>query len=64
MKYEEIKKLMDDMGESKLTSINIEFPDGIKISMKKEMRKHKRRKTRYNTSSSNCTNISKYRSRR
>ena len=36
MKYEEIKKLMDDMGESKLTAIEIEFPDGIKISMKKE----------------------------
>ena len=36
MKYEEIKKLMDDMGESKLTAIDIEFPDGIKISMKKE----------------------------
>ena len=39
MKYEEIKKLMDDMGESKLTSIDIEFPDGIKISMKKENNK-------------------------
>ncbi len=36
MDYEEIKRLMDDMGESKLTAIDIEFPDGIKISMKKE----------------------------
>lgn len=36
MKYDEIKQLMDDMGNSKLTSIDIEFPDGIKISMKKE----------------------------
>ncbi len=35
MDYKEIKKLMDDMGESKLDSIEIEFPDGIKISMKK-----------------------------
>lgn len=35
MEYEQIKKLMDDMGESKLTSVDIEFPDGIKISMKK-----------------------------
>ncbi len=36
MEYQEIKKLMDDMGESKLTELEIEFPDGIKISMKKE----------------------------
>jgi acetyl-CoA carboxylase biotin carboxyl carrier protein len=36
MEYKQIKKLMDDMGESKLSSIDIEFPDGIKISMKKE----------------------------
>ncbi len=36
MDYKEIKRLMDDMGESKLTALDIEFPDGIKISMKKE----------------------------
>lgn len=36
MEYHEIKKLMDDMGNSKLTELEIEFPDGIKISMKKE----------------------------
>lgn len=36
MDYKEIKKLMDDMGDSKLTALDIEFPDGIKISMKKE----------------------------
>lgn len=36
MDYKEIKKLMDDMGNSKLTEIEIEFPDGIKISMKKD----------------------------
>ena len=35
MDYEQIKKLMEDMGNSKLTDISIEFPDGIKISMKK-----------------------------
>lgn len=35
MNYDEIKKLMDDMGNSKLSEIEIEFPDGIKISMKK-----------------------------
>ena len=36
MEYKEIKKLMDDMGDSKLTELEIEFPDGIKISMKKD----------------------------
>lgn len=36
MEYEKIKQLMDDMGNSKLTSIEIDFPDGMKISMKKE----------------------------
>jgi len=36
MEYEQIKKLMDDMGESKLNAIDVEFPDGTKISMKKE----------------------------
>lgn len=35
MEYEEIKKLMDDMGNSKLSSLDIEFPDGIKINMAK-----------------------------
>lgn len=37
MEYEKIKQLMEDMGESKITSINIDFPDGTKISMKKEV---------------------------
>lgn len=36
MEYEKIKQLMDDMGNSKLTSIEIDFPDGTKISMTKE----------------------------
>ena len=36
MEYDKIKKLMDDMGNSKLTSLDIDFPDGTKISMKKE----------------------------
>lgn len=39
MEYADIKKLMDDMGESKLDSIDIEFPDGIKISMTKNQKK-------------------------
>ena len=36
MEYEKIKQLMEDMGSSKLTAIDIDFPDGTKISMKKE----------------------------
>ena len=36
MNYEDIKKLIEDMGNSKLTSLDIEFPDGTKISAKKE----------------------------
>ena len=39
MEYEKIKQLMNDMGNSKLTSIDIDFPDGTKISMKKESTK-------------------------
>lgn len=36
MEYDKIKQLMEDMGNSKLSSIEIDFPDGTKISMKKE----------------------------
>ena len=39
MDYKDIKKLMDDMGNSKLDSLEIEFPDGIKISMTKDTKK-------------------------
>lgn len=38
MDYKEIKQLMDDMGESKLDSLEIEFPEGIKISMTKNVK--------------------------
>ena len=39
MDYKEIKKLIDDMGESKIDELEIEFPEGIKISMKKNTKK-------------------------
>lgn len=39
MEYKEIKQLMNDMGESKLSSLDIEFPDGVKISMTKTTEK-------------------------
>ena len=35
MEYTEIQKLIDSMGGSKLTELDIEFADGTKISMKK-----------------------------
>ncbi|MCI8344817.1 MAG: acetyl-CoA carboxylase biotin carboxyl carrier protein [Clostridia bacterium] len=35
MDYNEIKKLITDIGESKVDEVNLEFPDGIKISVKK-----------------------------
>ena len=35
MGYDDIKKLIDDMGTSKVDELKIEFPDGIKIQMKK-----------------------------
>lgn len=36
MEYSDIKKLIEDMGNSKLISLDIEFPDGIKIKMEKK----------------------------
>lgn len=35
MEYTDIKKLIEDMGESKLDSLEIEFADGVKINMTK-----------------------------
>jgi acetyl-CoA carboxylase biotin carboxyl carrier protein len=36
VEFDKIKKLMDNMGNSNLTEVEIDFPDGTKISMKKE----------------------------
>lgn len=41
MEYEKIKQLIDEMGNSKLTEVDIEFPDGTKISMKKDKTQEK-----------------------
>lgn len=35
MDYKDIKQIVDDMGNSKIDSLDIEFPDGTKVSMKK-----------------------------
>ena len=39
MEYKEIKKIIEDMENSKLDSLSIEFPDGVKISMSKSTSK-------------------------
>lgn len=39
MDYNDIKKLIEDMGNSNLDSLEIEFPEGIKISMTKNSQK-------------------------
>ncbi len=36
MEYDKIKELIDDMGNSKLTSLDVEFPDGTKVKMEKK----------------------------
>ena len=36
MDYNEIRKIIQDMGSSKLDTLEIEFPDGLKIKMNKE----------------------------
>ena len=35
MNYEEIKRLMDDMGKSEINELEIEFPEGMKVKLKK-----------------------------
>lgn len=35
MDYSEIKNLINDIGQSNVDEVNLEFPDGIKISVKK-----------------------------
>ena len=35
MEYNEIKKLIDDVGNAKIDELNLEFPDGVKINIKK-----------------------------
>ena len=38
MEFEKIKQLINDVSDSKLTSVDIELPDGTKLSMKKEVK--------------------------
>ena len=39
MEYEKIKQLIEDMENSKITSLDIEFPDGMKVKMEKSTEK-------------------------
>ena len=36
MEYSDIKKIIEDMGNSNLDNLEIEFPDGLKIKMEKD----------------------------
>ena len=36
MEYKEFKNIVKDMEESNLSELSIEFPDGTKISLKKD----------------------------
>ncbi len=35
MQYDEIKRIIDDVGNSNIDDISLEFPDGLKINIKK-----------------------------
>ena len=37
MEYDKIKQLMEDMGKANIEELEIEFPEGMKISMKKNV---------------------------
>ena len=56
MDYEDIKRLIEDIGNSKIDNLNIEFPDGIKISMTKE-KQIDENKSRLETTVSNIQNV-------
>ena len=36
MEYEQIKKIIEDFGDSNLSTINIEFSNGLKVNMQKD----------------------------
>lgn len=70
MEYKDIKKLMDDVGNSKLSEVEIEFPDGTKVSLKKNEIKEKiiteqvaapvvENKIQNVTANNNTTNVAK-----
>lgn len=46
MEYETIKQLMQDMENSTLSSLSVHFPNGSKISMKKEVTQESRKEAK------------------
>ena len=42
MEYDKIKQLIDDFGNSKLNSIDLDLPDGTKIRMRKDEEKREK----------------------
>ena len=57
MEYDQIKKLIEDMGNSNLTSINIEFPNGLKLNMEKNPNGKSSNNTNDNLSNSNINQV-------
>ena len=52
MEYKEIKKIIDDMEESNLSLLDIEFPDGTKVKMEKKIEAD----AAFSNVAKNCTN--------
>lgn len=57
MEYESIKKLINDVGNSKIASLEIDFPDGTKISMVKECNDNCNSEYRDNKKNENISTI-------
>lgn len=57
MDYNEIKKLMDEMGTANIDELEIEFPEGMKISMKKNTNRDKITAIEQQTSTSSMPTI-------
>ena len=56
MGYDDIKKLMEYMGKSQIDNLSIEFPDGLKINMKKENQVEKQMDDNKKTTVNNAEN--------
>ncbi len=57
MSYDDIKKIIEDMGKSQINNLSIEFPDGLKINMTKENQGEKQVSNAGVTTANNVQNI-------
>ena len=57
MNYEEIKNLINYMGNAKINELDIEFPEGMKISMKKNINQQQVETSIQSTISTNKVDI-------